>query len=73
MSRGLVGAGGASAGRARAAFGQWRRGSRVRRAREPAEADCHRASMDWVFWLLTYGYIVSRGLALHLTVLAPEL
>ena len=72
MSRGLVGAGGASAGWARAAFGQWRRGSRARRAREPAEADWHRASMDEVFRLLTYWYIVSRGLALHLTVLAPE-
>ena len=73
VSRGLVGAGSVSAGRAWAAFGQWRRGSRAHYAREPAEADWHRKLIDEVFWLLTYWYIVSHELALHLTVLAPEL
>ena len=38
-SRGPVGADGALAGRARAVFGMWLRGSRAQSARAPAEAD----------------------------------
>ena len=42
VSRGPVGAGGALAGRARAAFGIWARDARVRCARALAEADYYR-------------------------------